>query len=176
MSICAQDEVKFKDVILDGKPAKLNIHTGEISLVQLEEKVVETQRDSVETKLIMVTDRSVINISSIPTNQDADNDSDFHMVKEGDNLFKLSVKYKTSLGELKKANNLETTLITTGQKLRVRNFDKMSAKEHSLVWIVKKGDNLYRIAKENGTTVKALKDINGLKSDVIKIGQKLQLK
>ncbi|WP_458626945.1 LysM peptidoglycan-binding domain-containing protein [Winogradskyella sp. PC D3.3] len=175
MSICAQDEVKFKNVILDGKPARLNILTGEISLVQLEDKTVETPRDSVETTLILETNRSVINVS-IPTNLEADNDSDFHMVKEGDNLFKLSVKYKTTLGELKKANNLETTLITAGQKLRVRNFDNMSEKEHTLVWVVKKGDNLYRIAKENGTTVKALKDINGLKSDVIKIGQKVQLK
>ncbi len=175
MGINAQDEVKFKDVILDGKPAKLNIVTGEITLVKLKDKVVETKIDSVETKPILVTDSNVINAST-NTEVSTDYSSDFHIVKEGDNLFKLSVKYKASLGELKKANNLETTLIKTGQKLRVRNFDKVSEDENALVWVVKKGDNLYRIALEKGTTVKELKRINGLKSDVIKIGQKLQLK
>jgi LysM repeat protein len=34
---------------------------------------------------------------------------------------------------------------------------------------------LYGIAIKNGTTVKAIKELNGLTSDVIKIGQKLQL-
>ncbi|WP_181897147.1 LysM peptidoglycan-binding domain-containing protein [Winogradskyella pacifica] len=171
MSVFAQNEVKFKDVILDGKPAKLNIVTGEITLVKLEDKVVETKIDSVETKPILVTDSSIIK-----TSKPIDVDSDFHIVKEGDNLFQLSIKYNTSLSELKKANNLETTLIEVGQKLRVQNFDTVTKEEQSLVWIVTKGDNLYRIAKEKGTTVKALMRINGLKSDVIKIGQKLQLK
>ncbi|WP_179349019.1 hypothetical protein [Winogradskyella pacifica] len=45
MSVFTQNEVKFKDVILDGKPAKLNIVTGEITLVKLEGKVVETKID-----------------------------------------------------------------------------------------------------------------------------------
>ncbi|WP_175455632.1 LysM peptidoglycan-binding domain-containing protein [Winogradskyella thalassocola] len=175
MSAFAQDEVKFKDVILDGKPAKLNIVTGEITLVKLEDNVVETKIDSVQTQPILVTDSRTIKASK-PTDVDSDNDSDFHIVKEGDNLFQLSIKYKSSLGELQKANNLETTLIKKGQKLRVRNFDKVNVDENHLVWVVKKGDNLYKIAIEKGTTVKALKRINDLKSDVIKIGQKLQLK
>ncbi|WP_179349018.1 LysM peptidoglycan-binding domain-containing protein [Winogradskyella pacifica] len=119
----------------------------------------------------MVTDSSILK-----TSKSIDVDSDFHIVKEGDNLFQLSIKYNTSLSELKKANNLETTLIEVGQKLRVQNFDTVTKEEQSLVWIVTKGDNLYRIATEKGTTVKALMRINGLKSDVIKIGQKLQLK
>ncbi|EPR73713.1 hypothetical protein ADIWIN_1350 [Winogradskyella psychrotolerans RS-3] len=110
MSVCAQNEVKFKDVVLDGKPAKLNIVTGEIALIQLEDKVVETKIDSVETKPILVSDSNSITASD-NTEVSLDTISDFHIVKEGDNLFQLSIKYKSSLGELKKANNLETTLI-----------------------------------------------------------------
>lgn len=41
--------------------------------------------------------------------------------------------------------------------------------------IVAKGDTLSKIAKRYGTSVKALKSANGLKSDVIKVGQKLKL-
>ncbi len=106
------------------------------------------------------------------TNVILDNVSDFHVVQKGDNLFQLSIKYKTSLGELQEANNLETTLITTGQRLRVRNFTKVNNDAKDITfWVVK-----YSIAKDKGTTLNALMRINGLKSDVIKIGQKLQLK
>ncbi|WP_018466237.1 septal ring lytic transglycosylase RlpA family protein [Calidithermus timidus] len=38
---------------------------------------------------------------------------------------------------------------------------------------VQKGDTLYSIARRHGTTVEALKALNGLRSDVIKVGQVL---
>lgn len=40
---------------------------------------------------------------------------------------------------------------------------------------VKQGDTLIKIAKRNGTTVKALKRVNRLQSNTIKVGQKLKL-
>jgi LysM repeat protein len=40
---------------------------------------------------------------------------------------------------------------------------------------VKSGDTLIRIAKAHGTTVKAIKSLNGLTTDRIKVGQKLNL-
>lgn len=42
-------------------------------------------------------------------------------------------------------------------------------------YTVKKGDTLGHIARRNGTTVKAIKSANGLKSDLIRIGQKLKI-
>ena len=39
----------------------------------------------------------------------------------------------------------------------------------------KSGDNLLKIAKANGTTVKALRSANALKTDRITVGQKLKL-
>jgi LysM repeat protein len=42
-------------------------------------------------------------------------------------------------------------------------------------YTVKNGDNLSIIAERQGTTVKALKQKNGLKKDALKIGQKLKL-
>ncbi len=176
MSIRAQDNVRLKDVILDGKPAKLNAITGEITLINLNSQSVQTDIDSVKTKSkpVLITD-SISTISLKESKLIEDNTSDFYIVKEGDNLFKLSVTYKTSLNELKKANNLETTLIQKGQKLRIRNFDVVTKNSNPSFWIVKEGDNLYRIALENGTTVKRLKSLNGLKTDTIKIGQKLKI-
>nr|WP_262501162.1 LysM peptidoglycan-binding domain-containing protein [Psychroserpens sp. Hel_I_66] len=42
--------------------------------------------------------------------------------------------------------------------------------------MVSKGDTLYNIAKRNSTTVEAIKTLNGLVSNLIKVGQTLQLK
>lgn len=40
---------------------------------------------------------------------------------------------------------------------------------------VQKGDTLYSIARRHGTTVEALKALNGLNGDVIKVGQVLRV-
>ena len=45
----------------------------------------------------------------------------------------------------------------------------------SVTYVVKSGDTLSRIAQHNGTTVAKIKQLNQLKSDLIKVGQKLQL-
>lgn len=42
-------------------------------------------------------------------------------------------------------------------------------------YIVKPGDNLYRIGKKNGTTLEAIKALNGLKNDTLRVGQTLTL-
>lgn len=177
MCVIAQDDVKFKDVILDGKPAKLNVVTGEVTLVQLSEQNSETKTDSLRVAPILVTNSQNIKPSNAPeiskVKPSKDELLDYYIVKEGDNLFQISLKYNTSIDALKKANNLQTNLIKKGQKLRVRNF--YEEPKVSSIWIVKKGDNLYRIAIKNGTTVKAIKRLNGLTSDVIEIGQKLRL-
>ncbi len=172
----AQVRVEYKDVILDGEPANLNMSTGEITLVKSEYNDVKSKSDSVKTKPIRVTDTAIINASNVKAIKEDDNISDFHIVKEGENLFKISQKYNTSLGELKKANTLETTVIRKGQKLRVRNFDKANNNDNSDVWTVSKGDTLYSISKKNGTTIDAIKRLNGLTRNLILVGQKLQLK
>jgi len=104
-----------------------------------------------------------------------DNSSNFHKVLKGETLYTLSKIYNTSLGALKKANNLETTIIKIGQVLRIKNFESYNFGDNLGDWIVSKGDTLYNIAKRNNTTVASIKSINGLTSDLIKIGQTLQL-
>ncbi|MFP6901927.1 MAG: LysM peptidoglycan-binding domain-containing protein [Opitutales bacterium] len=41
------------------------------------------------------------------------------------------------------------------------------------VYLVKRGDTLSRIARTHGTSVTALKDVNNLRSDLIRVGQRL---
>ena len=51
----------------------------------------------------------------------------------------------------------------------------MPAAKPVLVHVVKPGDTLSHIAKLHGTTVKALKTVNGLDGDTIAVGAKLKL-
>ena len=161
----AQEVVKYKDVILDGKPAKLNVVTGEITLVKPE----------IKTK---------VNTSDI--SEESTDESDFHIVKENETLLDISKKYKLTLTELKQANNLETTLIDKGQRLRVKNLGKLnvlldkpsidSDNITSNFHVVKKGETLYSLSKRYNLTVTELKNKNGLNTNLIKVGQKLRVK
>lgn len=206
----AQTET-YKAVVLDGKPAKLNVRTGEVVLVTSSTDSASViinapnyKAKSEVTKPTVITDtisksfedqkitllstkpedevaiarekaKSLVYDISKPVFYDAAA-SDFHKVKKGETLYVLSKRYGASLGELKKANNLETTLIVVGQNLRIRNFDSSFSGQNLTVWTVSKGDTLYNIAKRNNTTVASIKSLNSLISNLIKIGQKLQLK
>lgn len=44
-----------------------------------------------------------------------------------------------------------------------------------IVYVVKAGDSLIRIARQHHTTAKAIKDMNGLSNDMISVGAKLKL-
>lgn len=52
---------------------------------------------------------------------------------------------------------------------------RKSSSRKARTYTVKKGDTLGAIARRNGTSVKALKRANGLKSDLIHINQKLTI-
>lgn len=180
----------YKDVLLDGKPAKLNTETGEVILVsKVDEKTAVTDslvrpqstltvKDSTKVKSLSTDAKSDIQAKTslvyeigTPTEQVAK--TDFHTVKKGETLYGLSRRYGATLAELKQANNLETTLIKPGQILRVQNFEALKDRD---TWLVTKGDTLYNIAKRNNTTVDELKRLNNLSSNLIKIGQVLRLK
>jgi len=171
-SIFAQKKPVYKDVLLNGKPAKLNMATGEFILVN--GKSIDTIKPlELNSNLNTKTTKVEESVAQEVTKNNRET-SNFHIVKAGETLFGLSKKYSTSLNELKKANNLETTLVAVGQKLRVKNFDEIE--EIPTTWIVSKGDTLYGIAKRYDLTVAALKKLNGLKNNTIFIGQKLRLK
>lgn len=182
MQIIAQEKVEYRDVLLDGKPAKLNVNTGEITLVKSGDKILNTKIDSVKVNPKIITDTQSIN-ASIKSKVSADT-LDFHIVKENETLLDISRKYKVSLTELKAANNLETTLVNKGQKLRVNNFnlqtDAISQNESlthtSNYHIVEKGETLYSLSRRYNISINELKSRNSLNTNLIKIGQKLRVR
>ena len=118
---------------------------------------------------------SINQILLIPTkneNVSEDDSADYYVVKAGDNLYQIANKYGMTVEELKSLNNLNSNLLSIGQKLLVK---KGSDSANQNDYVVKKGDNLYQIALKFGTTVDALKSLNNLSSNLLSIGQTLKI-
>jgi LysM repeat protein len=106
----------------------------------------------------------------------------FHTIKSGESLGIIAQKYGMGVSELQRLNGLRGTTIYAGKKLKVinrkgektpiENSTKPSSKKD---YVVKSGDSLYSIARKHGTTISAIKKVNGLKSDLIHPGQKLRI-
>ncbi len=120
-----------------------------------------------------------------------------YLVKAGDTLFSISRALDVTVSELKEWNDIENNSISVGQELIYYDLpdadtdltaNKVQAAEDttSLVqvqsnttnafYLVKSGDSLYKIAKENGMTISELKEINNLTSDHIRVGQRLAVR
>ena len=103
-----------------------------------------------------------------------------HTVKSGETLGKIAQKYKCSVTDLKKWNNLKSNTIRVGQKLKVyppenQSSSTQSTQSSGTVYTVKSGDSLWSIAKKHNVTVDHIKKLNNLKSNNLKVGQKLKL-
>ncbi|WP_400080036.1 LysM peptidoglycan-binding domain-containing protein [Winogradskyella sp. R77965] len=207
----AQDKtdkkVEYKEVILDGKPAKLNIATGEITFVnpkdkkspvkfddfvaQSEARAKAMKNSNSKNDLAKPAETPTTHSESTSETRNTEVGTDFHIVKENETLFDLSKMYNVSLTELKRANNLETTLIDTGQRLRVKNLDvhinlasqkdanasyeSYSNNNSSNFYMVEKDDTLFGLARRYNLSVNQLKSINNLNSNLIYVGQKLRI-
>ena len=106
----------------------------------------------------------------IPTKEIYEGEENIYIVKKGDTLYSIAAANNTNVDELKKANNLTSNILSTGQLLKIP-----SALLPESTYIVKKGDSLYSIANKYNTTVDELKRINNLTSNILSIGQVLKL-
>lgn len=106
----------------------------------------------------------------IPTKEIYEGEENVYTVQKGDTLYSVAMANNTTVDELKKANNLTSNIISTGQLLKIP-----SALLPESTYIVKKGDSLYSIANKYNTTIDELKRINNLTSNILSIGQVLKL-
>jgi LysM repeat protein len=111
-----------------------------------------------------------------------------HVVAKGDSFSTIGKKYHVTAAAIAKANpQADSSKLKIGQKLQIPEgaaapatasaggTSMSGSSESTATYVVKSGDNLTTIAKKNGTTPKAIRTINGLKSDRIKVGEKLKL-
>ena len=114
-----------------------------------------------------------------------------YTVVPGDTLMKIANKYEISLAELMTWNQLKSSLIRSGQVLKVSGSDSVEPKpvvasstpiastqqdqKNTSVYSIKRGDTLSKIAAQFGTTVSQLKALNNLSSDIIYAGSTLKV-
>ena len=106
------------------------------------------------------------------SNSSSSNNSNTYTVKAGDSLWKIANQYGLTVAELKNLNGLTSDNLSIGQILKISNS---SSSNNSNTYTVKAGDSLWNIANKYGITVSELKNLNGLTSDNLSIGQILKV-
>ncbi len=102
-----------------------------------------------------------------------------HRVKRAETLNAISKKYRVSVADLKAANNLVHSQVKMGDVLVIPPRSSVAdgkAKAVVTTYRVRKGDNLQRIAKKTGVSVKVLSRLNPRAKGRIKAGQILVLR
>jgi LysM repeat protein len=104
-----------------------------------------------------------------------------YTVQKGDTLSKIASKHQTTVPKIKELNGLTSDRIYANQTLKVAADEAPiqpaapAPVSTSGDYVVKSGDYLGKIAKQYGTSVAALKSLNGLNSDRIYVGQTLKV-
>ena len=134
-----------------------------------------------------------------PTPPPAEPEYTVYIVQSGDYLAKISKRYNVTIASIRELNPSvkNSDLIRVGQKLKLPGKIDVSAQpapaktEKSATtskvstfkpytgatkeYVVKSGDTLGGIAYGNGINIRQLKELNGLSSDVVRVGQKLKI-
>lgn len=106
-----------------------------------------------------------------PTTAAADG-PDVHIVQPGETLAGIAARYGTTVAELMRLNSLRNPdLIYAGQRLLVRPGPTTGDRIH----IVRRGQTLGSIARAYGVSVDDLRAANGLRGDLIFVGQRLRI-
>src|SRR5210317_1051526 len=102
-----------------------------------------------------------------------------HIISEGDTLWNLGIKYKISPAEIAKNNGLKmNSPLTIGKELNIGNkniYRTINSKKRTILYSVKQGDSLYRIADIFNIEISDIKKINELSTNEIKPGQVLKI-
>ena len=106
-----------------------------------------------------------------PIEEPSIQETEIYIVKRGDSLWSIAKNYNTTVDELIRLNNLSTINLQIGDQLLVPKQNNSENK----IYIVKKGDTLWSIAKNNNISVDRLKEINSLTSNLLSVGQELLL-
>ena len=115
-----------------------------------------------------------------------------YVVQSGDYLAKISKKFNVTIASIKRVNNMKGDVVRVGQKLKIPGKVDVGtpaaapapAKKSSSFtpytgatkeYVVKSGDTLGAVAYGNGINIRQLKELNGLKNDNLRVGQKLKV-
>lgn len=117
--------------------------------------------------------KAVLEYKNIPYKEPDKTITDTYIVVKGDTLYSIAKNLDTTVEELKKLNSINNNMLTIGQMLKVPV--KIVDVGDTDIYQVKEGDTLYSIANKYNISVNELKAINELDSDILSIGQILNV-
>ena len=127
--------------------------------------------NNLSSNLLSINQKLVIPKNNINNDNNSNiTTENIYIVKSGDSLYRIAIKFNTTADELKRINNLSSNNLSIGQKLIIPSNNS------EIVYTVIKGDSLYSISKKYNTTVNEIKKINNLSNNNLSIGQKLIIK
>lgn len=142
------------------------------SLYKIAKEYDTTINELIKLNNLSNTNLSIGQILKIPTVKSKETEY-LYTVKSGDSLYKIAREYNTTVDELMKLNNLSSISLSIGQTLKIPQITTSAQDNY---YMVKSGDNLYKIASKYNTTVNNLVKLNNLSNTTLSIGQKLKLK
>lgn len=102
-----------------------------------------------------------------------------YVVKKGDTLYSISLKYNTTPSAIMNKNNLTSGTLSVGQTLIIPGDIESTGEDtnnsYTNTYVVQRGDSLYSISRSYGVSVNELKTANNLTSDLLTIGQVLTI-
>lgn len=155
---------------------------NEVATTSIDNQYAETAVEKPAEETIITT-----TVISQPEAKEITSNSTTHTVQKGETLFAISRKYSIYHKDLIKWNNLpQNGAINVGQTLTLEvpstttftAVDEATGSPQSITeyHIVEKGDTLFSVSRKYDASVSTIKELNGMTSNEIKIGQKLQVK
>ncbi len=114
-----------------------------------------------------------------------------YTVEKGDSVSSVAAQFKTTISVIRELNDIPTGVLTVGSQLRVPSsvvalpekvaraaarVDNPQRRASRHLHVVRSGDSLWRIARNNGMSVNTLAMMNGMQpGDTLRKGQRLRL-
>lgn len=159
-------------IIRDTNPLQsLLVEYGFIDNVNDANKLRKNLNSYVEGVVKAIADYSNVPYSP-PSSTPVINDQ-VYTVQKGDTLYSIARRYNISVADLKSINNLTGDGLSVGQKLYLVPLQDDIIPSNTITYTVQRGDSLSKIASLYNTTVKEIKSLNNLISDILQVGQQL---
>ena len=104
---------------------------------------------------------------------------EMYIVSEGDSLWKIARKYNLEVKDLARMNSInENSYLYLGQQLTVGNKNihrNIESKKRTILYSVKQGDSLYKIAELFDVSIKSIKEINEMDNNDLMPGQMIKV-
>ncbi len=117
----------------------------------------------------------------VPDYYTAEDTNITYIVKRGDTLYSISRIYGVPVETIRRFNNLTSDVLSVGQEIMIPSSETIvTPSEDEIInepntYIVKLGDTLFSISRKYGIPVNDIKIQNNLTSDILSVGQVLQI-